>query len=147
MSSVAVKPPPKALIRVLNPIMRVVLPTRLGRALRPLAILEMTGRRSGAPHRIPVGAHEVEGETVVFTDRPWRENVRGGADVVLSSGGQRRAAYAELIDDPAIVGPALAPVAARIGPRRLGLAVAGDTTPTADDYAATGKSMIRIRFV
>jgi hypothetical protein len=114
--------------------------------MRPLAILEMTGRRTGVRRRIPVGAHDVDGETVVFTDRSWRENARGGAEVVLASGGQRRHGVAEVIDDPAEVGRALAATAEKVGPRRLGLSVAEGSTPTAADYAATGKSMIRIRF-
>jgi hypothetical protein len=146
MSAVDVKAPPMALVRVLNPIMRTVLPTRFGRRLRPLAILELTGRRSGVRRRIAVGAHELDGDTVVFTDRPWRLNVDGGADVVLATGGQRRRGVAELVDDPLEVGPALAATAAKIGPRRLGHTVTDGTSPTAADYAATGKSMIRIRF-
>jgi len=144
--TVAVKAPPAALIRVLNPIMRAVLPTRLGRRMQPLAILEITGHRTGREHRIPVGLHDVDGEHVIFTDRPWRENARGGADVVVAAGGRRRPGYAELIDDPVTVGESLAAAVGQVGPRRLGLAVTG-TTPTTADYAATGKSMIRIRFV
>lgn len=144
--TVAVKPPPAALIRVLNPMMRVVLPTRLGRRMQPLAVLEITGHRTGRLHRIPVGLHEVDGEHVVFTDRPWRENARGGTEVVIASGGQRRRAMAELVDDPSTVGESLAVAVDQVGARRLGLQVPDGDAPTAADYAATGKSMIRIRF-
>ena len=140
------KPPPMALMRLLNPVMRVLLPTRLGRRMRPLAILEVTGRRSGRLHRIPVGAHPVDDGVVIFTDRPWRENVRGGADVVLAVGGTRRPAVAELVDDPAIVGPALSAAVAVAGPRRLGLALQPGAIATVADYGAVGKSMIRVRF-
>ena len=145
--TVAVKPPPAALIRVLNPLMRAVLPMRLGGRMHPLVLLEITGHRTGRQHRIPVGLHEVGGEHVIFTDRPWRENVRGGADVVVAAGGQRRPAVAELVDDPVLVGEALRVAVGQVGARRLGLQVADGDTPTAADYAATGKSMIRIRFV
>jgi len=65
---------------------------------------------------------------------------------VLASGGQRRHAVAELIEDPVEVGRALEAAAQKVGPRRLGLTVTDGITPTAADYAATGKSMIRIRF-
>ena len=140
------KPPPIALIRVLNPVMRMVLPTRVGRWLQPLVVLEVTGRRSGRLHRIPVGAHPIDDSVVIFTDRTWRENLRGGAAIVVAAGGRRRAGVAEVVDDPAVVGPALAATAAVIGPRRLGLVVQGGATATADDYAAVGKSMIVIHF-
>ena len=41
--------PPLALVRVINPTMRVVLRTPLGRLVRPVALLDFTGRRSGPP--------------------------------------------------------------------------------------------------
>jgi len=59
--------PPLAVIRLLNPIMRFVLRTPLGRVVRPFALLEFSGRRSGRRYRVPVGWHEFNGEPVVLT--------------------------------------------------------------------------------
>src|SRR4051794_21368801 len=39
--------PPLALVRMMNPVLRLLLRTPLARALRPFALLEFTGRRSG----------------------------------------------------------------------------------------------------
>lgn len=144
--TVTAKPPPPALIRVLNPIMRVLLPSRLGRRMAPLAVLRFTGHRSGLQRDIPAGVHEFGDHAVVFTDRPWRLSLRDGAEVVVRRGGVARVATAELVEDPALVAPALASVADRVGPRRVGLSVTGDGTPAVEDYAAAGKSMIELRY-
>jgi hypothetical protein len=144
--SVEVRPPPLAVIRLVNPIMRRVLRSRVGARMAPLAVLEFTGRRSGLRRSIPVGLHELDGGAAVFTDRPWRASFRGGADVELTRGGTTRRGTAELVDDPAVVGPALAAAVAHVGARKLGLAVTKGDRPTSVDFGAVGKSMIRIRF-
>ncbi len=59
--------PPLILVRVMNPIMRVVLRTVLGRLVRPFALLEFTGRRSGRRFLVPVGWHEIDSGHFAFT--------------------------------------------------------------------------------
>jgi hypothetical protein len=49
--------PPAMLVRLLNPVARVVLRTPFGRIVKPVALLQFTGRRSGRRYVIPVGLH------------------------------------------------------------------------------------------
>ena len=144
--AVRTQPPPARLMRLVNPFMRVAIRSRLGRRMEPLAVLRCRGRHSGRRRDIPVGIHDVAGVPSVFTDRPWRLNFRGGANVIVMRGGQARAGWADLVDDPDQVGPALAVAVRQAGARKLGLAVAGDHRPTAEELAAVGRSMITIHF-
>jgi hypothetical protein len=142
--AVRTQPPPARLMRFVNPLMRAAIRSRLGRRMEPLAVLRFRGRHSGRRRDIPAGVHDVEGVPCVFTDRPWRLNFRGGADVVVMRAGQARSGRAELVEDPDQVGPALAVAVRQAGARKLGLAVAEDHQPTAEEFAAVGRSMIRL---
>src|SRR5207244_1878970 len=76
------RPPPAALLRVLNPTVRASLGTPLWRLFPSwMAVLEFSGRRSRRQLRVPVGIHDVHGTPTVFTDRPWRLNFAAGAPV------------------------------------------------------------------
>lgn len=59
--------PPNAVVRVTNVIVRPLLRTRAAKLLKPLALLEFTGRRSGAPFRIVVGWHVIDDVSIVIT--------------------------------------------------------------------------------
>ena len=144
--SVRSKPPPARLMRLLNPLMRVAIRSRLGVRMEPLAVLRYHGRHSGRRRDIPVGVHDVAGVPSVFTDRPWRLNFAGGAEVIVMRAGQARPARAELVEDPDQVGSALAVAIREVGPGKLGLAVAKGHRPTAAELAAVGRSMIRLHF-
>ena len=82
--------PPAVLVRVLNPIMRTLLRTPLGRLVRPFALIEFAGRRSGRRYRVPVGWHHADGVTVVFTPAPWRVNFSAGAPATVHYRGRTR---------------------------------------------------------
>ena len=132
--AVRTQPPPARLMRLVNPFMRdrdAV--RRLGRRMEPLAVLRFQGRHSGRRRDIPAGVHDVEGALCVFTDRPWRLNFRGGADIVVMRAGQARSGWAELVEEPDQVGPALAVAVRQAGARKLGLVVAEDHRPTAEE--------------
>ncbi len=144
--TVRTRPPPARLMRFMNPFMRAAIRSRLGRRMEPLAVLRFSGRHSGGRRDIPAGVHDVEGVPCVFTDRPWRLNFRGGADVIVMRAGQARSGRAELVDDPDQVGRALAVAVRHAGARKLGLAVAEGHQPTAEELAVVGRSMIRIHF-
>jgi hypothetical protein len=60
-------PPPDAILRVLNPLLRAVLGTPAGRLLKAYGVLRFTGRRTGRALAIVVGVHEVDGALVVWT--------------------------------------------------------------------------------
>ena len=136
--------PPAALIRLLNPILRVLLPSRLGRLVRPFALIEFTGRRSGSRYRVPAGLHRAGGFTVVFTPAAWRANFSGGASATLHHRGRTRQMIGTLITDPAEVADALRSVlAGGTSPRLLGLHIPSEHRVDASDIASVGREMIR----
>jgi hypothetical protein len=145
-AAVQLRPPPAALMRLVNPVMRRVIRSRIGRRMEPLAVLRFVGRRTGKRRDIPAGLHTLDGVGCVFTDRPWRHNFSGGIPVTVISGGRSRAGRADLVEDRQRVGDALARAVEQVGARKLGLVIAKGCTPTPADFAAVGKSMIEIHF-
>lgn len=95
----------RGIVGAMNPMMRAVLASPLGRGLnRALLLLEFRGRHSGRTYRTPVGFVR-DGDRVVVVTSPiyrWWRNVTGGADVRVRIDGAWHAARAELIapDDP-----------------------------------------------
>src|SRR5918995_3309488 len=83
--------PPQALIRLMNPALRALLPTPIGRLIAPFALLEFDGARTGRHYRVPVGWHDIDGRPVVFTPARWRVNLRGGVAVTVHHRGRRYA--------------------------------------------------------
>ncbi len=137
--------PPLILVRVMNPIMRVVLRTALGRLVRPFALLEFTGRRSGRPSLVPVGWHEIDYSChVVFTPAPWRVNFRDGLPVTVRFRGQHQHLTGVLDDDPERVAVALQSLADRRGSLRgVGIDIPARHRVTAADVAAMDRAVIR----
>jgi hypothetical protein len=138
--------PPLVLVRVLNPVMRTVLRTPFGRLVRPLALLEVTGRHSGRRYRVPVGWHDIEGGPAVFTPAPWRVNLRDGAPVTVWHGGRRQRCTAVLDADPASVAAALQSLLDRRGSlRSVGIDLPPGQRVTAADVEALDRAVIRLR--
>lgn len=138
--------PPRALVRALNPMMQVVLRTPLGRLVRPFALLEFTGRRSGRRFLVPVGWHEVESGHVVFTPASWRVNFRDGLPVTVRHHGQRQDLIGVLDDDPAHVAAALQSLADRRGSlRSVGIDIPPAHRITAVDVVAVDRAVIRFQ--
>ena len=136
--------PPLALIRVMNPIMRRLLPTPAGRLIRPFALLEFEGQRSGRRYRVPVGWHRIDGKPVVFTPAPWRDNFRGGRTATIWHRGHHTDTTATLDDDPAHVAAALQSLAHVKGSlRAVGVRAAPGRPVTAADAEAVDRALIR----
>jgi len=136
--------PPLLLVRVMNPIMSAVLRTPLGALVRPFALLEFHGRRSGTRFRVPVGWHEIDSGRVVITPAAWRVNFRGGAPVGVYFHGRRSQLVGVLADDPKEVARALQDLAERRGSLRpVGIAVPTDHLVTEDDVRAVDRAVIR----
>ncbi|MEA2901513.1 MAG: hypothetical protein QOH36_1400 [Actinomycetota bacterium] len=138
--------PPPAVLAVLNPVMRVVLRSPLGRLMKPLALLEFTGRRSGLRYRVPAGWHQAVGAPVVLTPAPWRANFAGGAAVSVYHRGRKQAMTATLVTDPDVVASAVrAMLADGTPPRAIGLKIPAGHTVTAADVTSVDRAMIRFR--
>jgi len=136
--------PPLLLVKVMNPVLRVVLRTPLGRAVRPFALLEFEGRRSGRRFRVPVGYHQIDEGRVVFTPASWRANFRGGRNVTVCYRGQRHHCTGTLDDDPHHVAAAFFEIVKRQGSlRQLGVAIPEGHQPTAADAKAVDRCLIR----
>jgi hypothetical protein len=136
--------PPLALVRVMNPAMRVVLRTPLGRLVRPFALLEFEGRRSSRRLRVPVGWHQSDIGPVVVTPARWRINFRDGRDATVWFHGRRQGVRGVLEDDPTTVAEILRSIAERSGSlRTIGVRTPPDHQITAADVVAVDRAIIR----
>jgi hypothetical protein len=139
-------PPPPAVLRVVNPLMRRLLVSPLANRMPPaMALLEYEGRRSGKQFAIPVGVHDVDGNgSVVFTEAPWRRNFEGGRELTLSRGRNRRPGRGILVEDPEAVADALVAAVAKVGPRGLAMTASPGHDITRDDLLRLGRTMLRV---
>lgn len=145
--------PPDALVRVVNPLMRLLLSSPAHRLVSGgLMLLHYRGRRTGRSFTLPVAHHDVDGGLVVLTNSGWRVNFRGGLDAEVTLRGERRAARGELVEDPEVVARVYEDRLAEVGPagaRRLGLTVNVDRMPTRAELLEAARrhhlSLIRLR--
>ena len=141
------RPPPAAVLAVMNPMVRASLGTSLWRLFPSwMAVLEFSGRRSHRQLSVPVGLHDVHGTPTVFTDRPWRLNFAEGAPVTVVSRGQRHRGNGKLVRDRSEVGSAFVVALEHMRPGNLGVAVDKGHRPTVQELAALGDDMITIRY-
>jgi hypothetical protein len=141
------QPPPKTLLRMINPTVRAMVRTPVGRLVPWMGVVRFVGRKTARRYAVPVGIHDVDGIATIFTDRPWRLSFRDGARVTVVQGGRERHGQAVLIEDSTQVGVALLKALQHTSrPSNLGLKVTRGHEPTADELAALGSSMIQIRY-
>ena len=136
--------PPNAVVRVTNMIVRPLLRTPVAKVLKPLALLEFSGRRSGARLRIVVGWHVIDEVGVVLTPAGWRANFSGGRPAKVHRRGTSTTLIGTLESDPG----AVADVVNRLldegaSARSLALRVSDGHVIEADDIVGTGRAMIR----
>lgn len=146
---VRLAPPPPALMRMVNPLVRWVLTNpQLGPRITLKALLEFTGRRSGRAIRVPICLHTIDGVPTAFTERPWRFNFTDPAPVTVTQQGRVRHGRAVLLKaTPLQVGTALrAALDNGASPFELGLKVSGSEEPTVTDLSTIARGVIRIDF-
>ncbi|WP_280339645.1 grhN [Nocardia neocaledoniensis] len=146
---VRLAPPPPALMRMINPLVRRVLSNpRLGRRIPLQALLEFPGRHSGKTFRVPVCLHTIDGVPTVFTERRWRLNFTDPVPVTVTTRGRVRHGRAVLLrSTPQELGTALRQAMDNgATPFELGLKVARGHTPTVEDLSAIVRWRIRIDF-
>lgn len=146
---VRLAPPPPALMRMINPLVRRILTDpRLGRRIALKALLEFTGRRSGNTIRVPVCLHTIDGVPTAFTERPWRFNFTEPAPVTVTQRGRVRHGRAVLLRaTPLQVGTALrAALDNGASPFELGLKIRGSYEPNIADLSTITRGVIRIDF-
>ena len=134
-STVERKVPPDALIKMSNPVLRVLLNSPLhGVVDSSVLLLHVTGRKTGRRYDIPVNYVDVDGRLMVVTIARWQANLRGGASVEVTLRGCRRPMHATLTEDPAAVAVSYQTLISRLGwakaRRHLGISVRDGRPPT-----------------
>lgn len=132
--------PPSALMRLVNPVMRLVLRSPLaGLARNRFMVLSFTGRKTGRPYSIPLSAHLIDDQLYALTGSPWKQNFRDGGPVQVVYDGKTTAMRGELIRDRAIVSDLLLRCASSYGVQRaqsmIGLKFRDQRIPTRDEFA------------
>ena len=145
-------PPPPAVLKTMNLVMRPLLGSPLGRRLDGVMLLEFTGRRSGRTIKVPVNFHLVDGVPMAFTDAPWRFNFDGGAPVKVTHRGRVYETRGSLVPmSPEAMGQAVRKSLDTGGSaQRMGIKTARGHQPTATELAglgpALGTSVVRLDF-
>lgn len=145
-------PPPQAVLRAMNVVMRPLLASPLGRRMRGVMLLEFSGRRTGRTIKVPVNFHLVDGVPMAFTDAPWRHNFEGGAPVTVTHRCRRHRTVGTLVSmTPEQMGTAVRKSLDNGGSvSRMGIKTARGHEPSAEELGrlgpALGTSVIRLDF-
>jgi hypothetical protein len=135
--------PPALVVRLTNLIMRPLLRTPVGRLVKPLALLEFTGRRSGTRRRVVVGWHRDGTTAIVLTPAPWRANFDHGYPSTMYWCGQRSCVIGTLDTDPARVAAAVTTLLHAGTPARsLALNIPAGHTLDLTDITRTNRAII-----
>jgi hypothetical protein len=145
-------PPPPAVLKIMNAVMRPLLASPLGRRINGVMLLEFSGRRSGRAITVPVNFHLVDGTPMAFTDAPWRHNFDGGAPVRVTFRGQVHETRGSLVPmSREAMGRAVRTSLDNGGSaQRMGIRTARGHQPTAAELTALGPalgtSVIKLEF-
>src|SRR3954453_14001573 len=90
-------PPPDAVLKAMNVVMKPLLSSGVGRRVNGVMLLEFRGRRSGRVIRTPVNFNDVDGVPMAFTLRPWRLNFEVGARATVTHRGRRHVTRGTLV--------------------------------------------------
>jgi hypothetical protein len=139
-AAVTVSHPPPAVIKIVNPILRVLLRTPLlGGARQQLMVLSFTGRKTGRRYSVPVSAHRIDDGLYALTGAPWKANFRHGATVEVLLDGNTTTMHGELIGDRATVAGLYHRCAESYGAKRagrsMGLKFRDQQIPSLEDFA------------
>lgn len=128
--------------RIVNPIVRTVARTPVGRRMSGIVVLQFEGRLSGRHYSIPAVVHPIEGQMVVFTDARWAANFRGGSALDVRHNGTRYSTTAQLIEDAPTTAALLRRVLETKKPRALGLSIDGGYAPTDEELSSARHAII-----
>jgi len=137
-------PPPKAVLRLLNPLNRFLLRTPIARMIGPFALLEFSGRHTGQRRRVVVGWHFVDGASMVLTPASWRVNFTAGRPATVRWRGRNAEYVGTLETDPTIVaGVVNSLLHSGTSARSLALRMPAGHTVTSDDVVHARRALIR----
>lgn len=136
--------PPPLVLRLMNPVMRLVLRTPLGRRIDDLALLEFTGRRSGRRYRIPVFWRHLDDVDFVLTPARWQANFTAGTDVLVNLRGRARPMVGTLDPDAGVAARTVRELlACGVADRQMGLRISAGHEVTSDDMRRLDRRIIR----
>ena len=132
--------PPKAFLRLVNPILTLLLHTPFaGAARHQFMVVDFNGRKSGRPYSLVLTAHLIDGILYALTGASWKINFRDGAPAQVLHGGKTTAMRGELITDTAHVADLYARCAESYGVKRaeriMGIGFRNHQLPTRDQFA------------
>jgi hypothetical protein len=152
--AVTISHPPAALLRAMNPVMRLLLRTPLAGPMRQqMMVVNVTGRKTGRRYSIPVSAHRIDNTLYAITSAPWKNNFRDGATAEVLHKGKTTTVRGELITDSAAVADLARRCAESYGIKRaqtmLGLKFRDQRIPTLDEFteAAERDHLAAIRLI
>ncbi|MCV7345375.1 hypothetical protein [Mycolicibacterium rhodesiae] len=146
-------PPPDAIMRAVNPLMRYLLRTPLAGGLRKqFMVLSFKGRKTGREFVVPVSAHHIDGDLYALIGSVWKLNFRGGAPASVLYDGVERPMRGELIEDREQTVSLFHRCASAYGVKRaqrmMGLQFRDDRIPTVEEFreAIEVNKLAAIRF-
>jgi hypothetical protein len=139
-NAITVSHPPDALLRVVNPLMKLLLRTPFaGPARNQLMVVNFTGRKSGRHYSIPLSAHVIDDILYAMTGATWKNNFRDGAAAQVLHDGKTTTMRGELITDKALITDLFSRCAESYGVKRaeraMGLGFRDHQMPTRDQFA------------
>ena len=147
-STVSDARPPGIVVRMTNLIVRPLLRTPLARLIRPLALLEFHGRRSGQRRRIVVAWHASDDVGLVITPARWRMNFAGGHPTTVYHRGRSTTLIGTLQTDPVAVADAINQLLDHhASARSLALHIPTGHVLDTDDIINTDRALIRFAAV
>ncbi|AFM15566.1 protein of unknown function (DUF385) [Mycolicibacterium chubuense NBB4] len=130
--------PPDAVLRVVNSVLRRVLPTPLGAPIGEFMLVGFTGRKTGKRYSTPVSAHRLDGDLYVVLEAPWKVNFRDGADATVSYRGKTSTMRGVLIAERSTVADVVQRLASSYGAKKaqrmMGLKFPGGRVPTSEEW-------------
>ena len=137
--AITVAHPPKGMMRVVNPALRLMLRTPFaGAARKQFMVLTVRGRKTGRQYAIPLSAHFIDGTLYAMTDAPWKRNLRDGATAEVLHDGQTTTMRGELIQDRATLADLFHRCAESYGAKRaqrmMGLTFRDQRIPTLEEF-------------
>lgn len=138
--AITISHPPEALLRIVNPIIKMALHTPFaGPARNQLMVVDFTGRKSGRHYSIPLSAYVIDGILYAMTGATWKANFRDGATAQVLHDGKKTTMRGELLTDKAHVTDLYTRCAESYGAKRaeraMGLGFRDHQMPSHDDFA------------
>lgn len=140
LPAVTVPVPPKGMLSVVNPMLRLLLRTPFaGSAHQRFMVVTVRGRKSGRQYVIPLSAHRIDNDLYAMTNAAWKNNFRDGATAEVLHDGHTTTMRGELIQDRAVVADLFRRCAESYGvksaQRMMGLKFREQRIPTLEEFS------------